>query len=80
MIASFGNLQVSVMAWREANTGGWYQVGERIVRFRQVFVHRGHDRVRIVRPGDREDFWMLVRDQAFSGAETSGDDDFSVLC
>ena len=54
VVAAFGDLQIGVVLRRELDALRRNQVGVRIVRLRQVRVHRLHHRRRVVRAGDRE--------------------------
>ena len=79
MVASFGNLQIGVMPWRQANAGGRHQIGERVMRFRQVLVHGGHDGVGVMGASNGEHVGVLLVNQVLACAQTSGDDDFSIF-
>ena len=57
------------------------QVDERVVRLRQMLVHRRHHFLRRVRPGDRQHLRVRVAHEraAVLGAQASGDDDLAVF-
>ena len=81
MIAAFADLEIRVVLRRELDALRRDEIGERIVRPRQVRVHGGHHLGGRVRSGDREHVRMRVADEraAVLGAEAAGDDHLAVF-
>ncbi len=67
------------MPRRETYALRWNQVDVRVVRLRQMHMHRFHHRGRGMRAGDGEHFRVRLADDIALGAETAGDDDAAVL-
>ena len=57
VIAALGDLQIGVVARRQPDALRRHQVDERVVRRRQLLVHRAHHLLVGVRPGDLEYAW-----------------------
>ena len=79
VVAAFGDLQIGVVARREAQALGRHQVDERIVQRRHGVVHGRHDGLVLVRAGDGEHARMRGADAVLLDAEAAGDDDAAVL-
>ena len=79
VIAALGDLQVGVVPRSELDALGRHEVGKRIMRFRQMLVHRRHDFLQRVRAGDGKDFRVCLPHDVALGAETAGDDDAAVF-
>ena len=85
MVAAFADLQVGIVLRRQLDADfadrGRQKIDERIVRLRQMLVHRRHHLGRGVRSGHREHFRMRCADEraAVLGAEAAGDDDLAVF-
>ena len=91
MVAAFADLQVSVVAGRELDTGLApelgallrHQVDKRVVRFGHMQVDRVHHLLRRMRSGDGQHAGVHLAHQVAaavtgSGTEATGDDDFAV--
>ncbi len=63
VVAAFGNFQVRVVARRELHAGSRHQIDERIVRLRQMIVHRLHHFAERVRAGHGQHLRMHFFDQ-----------------
>ena len=79
MIAPFRNLEVGVVLWRQPNAVRRDEVGKRIMRFRQMSVHRLHDLIGSMRAGDRQHSGMLTGNQTIPRSKATGYDDLAVL-
>ena len=81
VVAAFADLEVRVVARRELDPLRRHEVRERIVRLRQMRVHRRHHFVRRVRPGDGQHLRVRFADEAAAvfRAEAAGDDHLAVL-
>ena len=79
VVAAFGDLQVGVVARRELDPLRRNEVGERIVRPRELRMHRAHHLLERVRAGHREHARMGAGDDVALGAEAAGHDDAAVL-
>jgi hypothetical protein len=79
VVAALGDLQVRIVARREADPLRRQQVDVRIVRLGQVLVHRCQHGLVLVRAGDGEQLGVLRQDALGVGAEAAGDDDAAVL-
>ena len=66
------------MARREAQAAFGHKVEMRIVRRRQMRMHRVHHRLILVRAGDGEHLRMRLLDHIRLGAKTAGDDHPSI--
>jgi hypothetical protein len=78
VVAALGNLQVGVVARRQADALRRHEVGERVVGRGQVLVHRRHDLLVGVRPRDAEHAGMPRADGVRLRAEAAGDQHLAV--
>ena len=79
VVAAFGNLDVSVVLRRQADTLRRHQAGKRIVRLRQMGVHVVHHLVGGMRAGDGQHRRMRVLDDIALGAKAASDNDPAVF-
>jgi len=79
VITPFGDLQVGVVARRQAHTLRRQQIEERIVSRRQVRVHRTHHFLISVGTGHLEHARVTLEDALRPCAQAAGDDDTPVL-
>ena len=79
VVAALGDLQIRVVARREAQALGRHQVDEGIVQRRHGLVHGSHHLLVLVRTGDGEHARVLGEDAVLLDAEAAGDDDAAVL-
>ncbi len=66
------------MARGEPDALGRDEIDERIVQRRQLIVHRVHDFLVRLRPGDLEHARVAVGDRLGPGTQTTGDDDLAI--
>ena len=88
VVTAFADLQVGVVARRELDAGYAkalrHQIDKRVVRLGQVQVHRIHDFLSGMRPGDGQHFGVHLADQIITvavgaSAQATSDDDASVV-
>ena len=79
VVAALGDLQIRVVARREAQALGRHQVDEGIVQRRDRLVHGSHHRLVLVGTGDGEHAGVLGEDAVLLDPEAAGDDDAAVL-
>ena len=79
MVAAFGYLQIGVMSGCKFDATRWNQVFEWIMRFRQGRMHRQHDLIQRMRPGNRQHLGMRCTNHIALGTETTGDDHLAVF-
>ena len=79
VVAALGNLQIAVMAGRQADAAGRQQVDERIGRWRHRAMHRIQHLFILLRPGDGQNRRMRAGDIFGLGPQTAGDDDLAVF-
>jgi hypothetical protein len=78
VVAAFGDLQVGIVAWREADALRRHQVRERFVRPGQVPVDRLEHLFSGVRAGHGQHARMPVQDALRVGTEAAGDDHLAI--
>ena len=78
MIAAFGNLQVRIVFRRQLDALRRHQVGERVMRFRQMRMHRRHHFLHRMRAGHRQHLRMRRAHHIAFGAQAAGDDHATV--
>ena len=79
MIAALGNLQVRVVARREANALRRHQVQKRVVRRGQVLVHRIHHLVEGVGAGNLQHLRVALQNLLRAGAQAAGHHHLAIL-
>ena len=84
MVAAFRNLQIGVMFRRQLHSLRRYQIDERLMRFRQMQMHRIHHFAERMRTGHGQHFRVdLLHDilarRVLLAAEAASDDDLAVL-
>ena len=79
VVAAFGNLQIRVVARRQAQAFRRHQIDEGIVQRRHRLVHGGDHLLVLVRAGDGQHARVRRADARLLDAEAAGDDDAAVL-
>ena len=79
MVAAFGNLQIRIVARREPDALGRYQIEKRVVGRGQVLVHGAHHLVEGVGARNLQHLRVALQNLFRAGAQTAGDDHLAVF-
>ena len=79
MVAAFGDLQICIVLGREPDSLWRDQIDERVMRLRQMAMHRLHHLLGCMRPGDFKHLRVGSENQVVLCSQAAGDDDLPIL-
>ncbi len=79
VVTALGNLEIAVVARRQADGAGGQEIDERVGLGGHGLVDGVEHGLVLVRAGDGEDLWMRAGDVFGFGPQTAGDDDTAVF-
>ena len=79
MVAAFGDLQICIVLGREPDSLWRDQIDERVMRLRQMAMHRLHHLLGCMRPGNFQHLRMGGENHVVLCPQAAGDDDLPIL-